>query len=280
MELYIDVIFFVTWGMDTFLLWMAGRFIGLKRSRKRLFLSGFLVSCGACLWLCLFRRGGLLCALFLLSSGVLLAYAPKSGFLFLRLLGAALLSSFLLGGGATLLFTLTESQRMLGQGLVIAKLYPWQLLLWSVLFAYFLLKLGAGWIETHICRRREFCTVAVLWRGKCVEARTLIDTGNGLKQGDGRGIAVLELRAVLPLFTAAEGISLLSGNTAGLDSVPFASLGHPNGRLCGILAEQVTLFFGERSVCHQNIFLGISMESFTGSYEGLVPPCLLKEEGR
>ena len=38
--------------------------------------------------------------------------------------------------------------------------YPWQMLVWSVGMAYALLKLGGKWIESHIQRRREFCTIS------------------------------------------------------------------------------------------------------------------------
>lgn len=60
-------------------------------------------------------------------------------------------------------------------------------------------------------RRREFCTAAVFRQGRCAEVRVLIDTGNGLKQEDDRGVAILEMQAVLPLFSAEEGVRLLSG---------------------------------------------------------------------
>lgn len=277
--IYIDIIFLVTWGMDAFLLWMAGRILGLHRKKKRFLLGGFFAAVCYCGWLCIFRRnGGILLALLLLAGGIFIAYTPKSGRIFLRLMGTVLLSSFLLGGGAQLLFTFTQAQRLFGQGLAVQRVYPWWLLPWSVLLAYILLKLGAGWMETHIQRRREFCTVAVFWRGRYTEVRTLIDTGNGLRQADGRGVAILELQAVLPLFTAEEGVRLLSGERAGLEWLAFSSLGNPDGRLWGIRAEKLVLFFGEKSICHRDIFVGIAEEAFTGSYEGIVPPSLWKED--
>ena len=233
---------------------------------------------------CVIARGFSFCkeaalfSLLLLAGGVFIAYTPKSGKIFLRLMGTTLLSSFLLGGGAQLLFTFTQAQRLFGQGLIVERIYPWWLLPWAVLLAYVLLKLGAGWIETHICRRREFCTVAVFRQGRCAEVRTLIDTGNGLKQADDRGVAILEMQAVLPLFSAEEGMRLLSGSREGLEWLAFSSLGNPNGRLWGIRAEKLILFFGEKSICHRDIFVGIAEEAFTGSYEGIVPPSLWKED--
>ena len=176
------------------------------------------------------------------------------------------------------MFTFTQAQRLFGQGLIVEQIYPWWLLPWAVLLAYVLLKLGAGWMETHICRRREFCTAAVFRQGRCAEVRVLIDTGNGLKQADDRGVAILEMQAVLPLFSAEEGMRLLSGSREGLEWLAFSSLGNPNGRIWGIRAEKLILFFGEKSICHRDIFVGIAEEAFTGSYEGIVPPSLWKED--
>ena len=39
-KIYIDIVFPVTWGMDAFLLWMAGRILGLRRKRWRFAFGG------------------------------------------------------------------------------------------------------------------------------------------------------------------------------------------------------------------------------------------------
>ena len=108
----------------------------------------------------------------------------------------------------------------------------------------------------------------------------MIDTGNGLRQEDGRGVAVLEFAALQPLFTPEESVALLQGVREGLGlcALPYSSLGNPDGRLWGVRAEQLEISFGEMSVRYSDIFVGITFEAFTGAYEGLLPPCLLKEE--
>ena len=105
----------------------------------------------------------------------------------------------------------------------------------------------------------------------------LIDTGNGLKE-KGKGVAVVQLSAILPLFTREEQIRILSGDQDWLEGLAYTSLGNHDGRLKGIRAEKLILRFAEESIVHKNIIVGINMEDFTGAYEGLVPPCLLEEE--
>lgn len=118
---------------------------------------------------------------------------------------------------------------------------------------------------------------AILWRGRGVEGRMLIDTGNGLRER-GRGVAVVESSTLLPLFSKEEQVRILSGDMTGMEWLAFTSLGNPDGRLWGIRAEKLILSFGEERIVHKNIFIGINREEFTGAYEGLVPPCLLEEE--
>lgn len=276
--LYIDVVFLISFAMDTFLLWAAGRIAGFSSKKCRIFWGGFLSALLFCLWLCFFgKNGGFLLSVLLLGCGLFIAYYPKQGRNWLRLFGSAVAISFLMGGGVNLVFTMTQAQRFFGQGIVIQKAYPWWLLPWSVGMAYVLLKLSGKWLEANIQRRREYCTAKVLFRGKGIEGRMLIDTGNGLQE-QGRGVAVVQLSALLPLFSREEQMRILSGNMTGLEWLSFSSLGNPDGRLWGIRAEKLILSFGEERIVHKNIFVGINMEDFTGAYEGLVPPCLLEEE--
>lgn len=271
---YIDILFCVSWGMNTFLLWAAGRIVGLRTKKWRVVLGGLLSAAFYCVWLIYTgEQGKLLVSVVLLGLGIWAAYLPKTAKIFLRLFGGSILASFLLGGGIQVLFTLTKRQMGIR--------YPWYLLLWSVLISYFGLKAGAKWLEANIQRRKECCTVSVCWRGKQAEGRVLIDTGHGLKQEDGRGVLILELAAVLPLFLPGEGVRLLAGEwekIEGLESLAFGSLGNADGRLWGFYADEGKLYFGEKEIIHKNIFVGISKDGFSGAYEGLTPPCLLEEE--
>ena len=278
MELYIDMIFMVSWCMDAFLLWTAGRICGFRTKKRRVVAGGFLSALLYCFWVCFFQnKGGFLLSVLLLSIGLLVAYYPKNGRNLLRLFVASWAGSFLLGGGMNVLFTMTQAQRLFGKGLILQKTYPWWLLPWAVGMAYACLKLAGTWLEANIRRRQDFCTINVLFRGRGTECRVLIDTGNGL-QKQGRGVAVVQISSLLPLFTKEEQMRFLSGDMRGLDWMAYTSLGNPNGRLWGIQAEKLILSFGERYIIHKNIFVGMNSEDFTGAYEGLVPPSLLEEE--
>ena len=84
-KIYIDIVFPVTWGMDAFLLWMAGRILGLRRKRWRFAFGGLFAAVCDCVWLFFLQRsGGALFSLLLLAGGVFIAYTPKSGKIPLR----------------------------------------------------------------------------------------------------------------------------------------------------------------------------------------------------
>ncbi|MBQ3567443.1 MAG: sigma-E processing peptidase SpoIIGA [Anaerotignum sp.] len=278
MELYIDVVFLVCLGMNAFLLWAAGRVAGFLTGKRRLFYGSLLTSLLYCLWLCIGGIGnGFLLSFLLLGTGLFVSYYPKQGRNWLRLFSSAWAVSFLMGGCVSVLFTMTQAQRFFGKGMVLQKAFPWWLLLWASGVAYGALKLSAKWLEANILRRREYCTAAILFRGRGVEGRMLIDTGNGLQE-KGRGVAVVQMSVLLPLFSAAEQVRILSGERNGLEWMSYTSLGNPDGKLYGIRAEKLILSFGEKQIVHKNIFVGINEMEFTGAYEGLVPPCLLEEE--
>ena len=271
--IYIDVLFFISFCMDTFLLWAAGRIVGFRAKFLRLLLGGGLAALCHCLWvLHLGDNGGIWISFCLLGVGTAAAYLPKTAKQFLRLSGGVWLASFLLSGGIQVLFTMTQGR----QGTMLR--YPWYLLLWAVVFSYCCLKAGARWVEANIQRRQEFCSVCLFHQGRQAAGRVLIDTGNGLKQADGRGVVILELSAILPLFSKEEAVRLLLGEREGLESLSFGSLGNPDGRLWGIRAEEMHLCYGEKRIIHKNIFVGMTTEAFTGAYDVVTPPCLLKEE--
>ena len=276
--IYIDVVFLISWGMDAFLLWAAGHIAGFSAKRCRIFLGGFLSALCFCIHLCFFEmKTGVLSAFLFLGMALVAAYYPKNGKNWMRLSGSVVAASFLMGGGVQILFGMTQAQRFLGTGIVVQKAYPWWLLPWSFSMAYVFLKMAGNWLEANIQRRQEYCTAAIFFRERRAEGRMLIDTGNGLKT-QGRGVAVVQLSLLLPLFSVEEQVRLLSGERAGLKSLSYTSLGNPDGRLWGIPAEKLVLSFGKKRIIHKHIFVGINENDFTGEYEGLVPPCLLEEE--
>ena len=276
--IYIDVVFLVSWGMHTFLLWSAGRIAGFSTKTWRAMLGGFFSAFIYCLELCLFRGdSGILLSVFLLGLGLVFAYYPKQGRNWCRLFVSVWAVSFLMGGAVNVLFTLTQAQGLFGKGFMIQQTYPWWFSPWAVGMAYICLKISAKWLQANIQRRKEYCTAYILWRGKGLENRVLIDTGNGLVER-GRGVAVIQLSAMLSLFSEEEQMQIFSGNMQGLDWMSYSSLGNPDGRLWGIRCEKLILSYGEKKIIHKNIFVGINFEDFAGAYEGLVPPCLLEEE--
>lgn len=277
--IYIDILFFWEMVIDCFLLWATGQINGFHAKKWRLFIGGFLGAFVHCLMIIVFypNDGGVFLSVGLLFLGLSVAYLPKNMKNFSRLFFTALFTSFLLGGGLNVIFTLTQAQSMLGSGLILKQtFFPWQLLVWGIVVSYILLKLSGKWIESHIRRRRDFCTVYIRKDGRWVEGRVLIDTGNGLKK-DGKGVIVMEIQVVLSLFSAEDGEKIMRGNRDAFIPMHYSSLGNTQGALWGFIAEECRICFGEKAVRHEKLYIGISFDLFSGAYEGLLPPSLLEE---
>ena len=278
--IYIDVIFFLEWGMNFFLLWVIGKVCGLYRKLWRIILGGFLSSLFHFFWILFFfpKQGGIVLSLFLLILAIETTYFPKNINHFIKLLMVSLGTSFLLGGALNVLFIMTQTQKFLGSGLIIENTtFPWYYLLWAIMVSYLLIKWGDKWIETHIRKRKEFCTICLKNKGAWAEGYTLIDTGNGLKR-EGKGVIIMEFSTLLPLFSLTEIEEILEGERKNLIPLEFTSLGNVEGGLWGIQVEECSIRFGAKKITYKNIFVGINFDGFVGGYEGLTPPCLLEEE--
>ncbi len=277
--LYIDILFLLEWFMHFFLLFASGRFCGIYRGVGRILLGSFVASALHifCLYLIFPKRVGLFWSMIFLMIGILLTYSPKTIPHFTKLCLATIFSSFLLGGGLNVYFVMTQQQAFLGTFPVQAiqpQNFPWYYLIWSVIVSYILIRKGEKFIQNHIQKRTDFCTV-VLKKGEVsVEGYALIDTGNHLKY-EGRGVVILELSVLLPLFTREENEKILKGERDFLIPLTFSSLGNAEGGLFGFLVEECVIKFGGEKITYEDFFVGIQFDGFIGGYEGLIPPSLL-----
>ena len=135
-KIYIDIVFPVTWGMDAFLLWMAGRILGLRRKWWRFAFGGLFAAVCDCAWLFFLQRsGGVLFSLLLLAGGVFIAYTPKKRKNIFAADGDNTAFFVPAWRRRTALFTFTQARKgLFGQGLIVERIYPWWLLPWAVLW--------------------------------------------------------------------------------------------------------------------------------------------------
>lgn len=277
--LYIDILFLLEWLMHFFLLFASGRFCGIYRGGGRILFGSFVASALHIFCLCLIlpKQVGLFWSIIFLMIGILLTYSPKTIQHFTKLCLATIFSSFLLGGGLNVYFVMMQQQVFFGTIPVQAtppQNFPWYYLIWSVIVSYILIRKGEKFIRNHIQNRIEFCTVVLKKGDICVEGYALIDTGNHLNY-QGRGVAILELSVLLPLFTREENERILKGERDFLIPLTFSSLGNADGGLYGFFVDKCVLKFGGEAIQYEDFFVGIQFDGFVGGYEGLIPPCLL-----
>lgn len=276
--IYIDVIFILQGAIHCFLLKTASKISGYNYYNWfTLLLGGFVASLCHILWLIFFfpNNGGILLSFFTISISILISFSPKTLSYFIRIFLSSIFASFLFSGGLNILFMVGKTQHFLGQGITVLPItFPWYYLLWGTIVGYIIIKKCDKWITNHITKRQEFCNITIFKKDKNTTAYLLIDTGNTLVF-ENQGIVIVEFATLINLFTYEEIQEILTGNRNLLTPFPFNSLGNTSDNLWGFKADKVIVYFGEKKIIHNDFWIGINFQGFTGGFEGLAPTDLI-----
>lgn len=279
-SIYLDVVFIAQLGMNTLLLWMTKRFLSLQAKNWRILLGGLVSSLLHCTWIFISQslESGLLFSLLLLLVGIEIAFFPRSIRMVAKCIAASLLASFLLGGGLQIALMRTQMLSHFGDGMVVRQNFmPWHYLIWAIIVSYLLLKCLGKHVEGYISKRHTYCSIYIRKDERVVCLRGLIDTGNQLTK-DGKGAVIVSTDRVLSLFEKDTRISLLCGDTQGLEPLPYASLGNAEGVIWGFIAQECRICVEDKIWRHENVYIGMNSEGFSGGYDAIVPSGLLEEE--
>ena len=210
-EVYADLYILINFGMDMICLTITATLLHCRIKRLRLFLAaltGGLYALFSLLW----GMGGLAGILLdcLAAAGLCaIAFLEKRTTLsrILRLTGVYLLTSVLLGGAMTALYSLLNRlelpfDQVEGDGISV-----WTFALLTTVAGFFTLR-GGKWFG--MAKRTQAVTVTATLFGKEVTLRALVDSGNLLKDPiTGKSVIVAEekkLREILPpALQAANG---------------------------------------------------------------------------
>ena len=132
------------------------------------------------------------------------------------------------------------------------------------------------------------CNVSIELNNKTVNIKTMIDTGNMLKEPiSGLPVIVVEntaLYELIPKEILDNLDDILGGDfqkipdnikstyIAKLKWIPYSSLGKQNGMLVGIKADKAIVEKDDQVIEHDNVIVGIYNKSLTkrGEYRGLI----------
>lgn len=227
MEVYVDVLMLLNFGVDLLLLWGSNKLSGYPPGGIRPVLAAIVgaVYAGGCVlpgWGFLGSSVWRLVALGVMSviAFGLNASALRRGILFVFLTMAL--------GGIVM---------VIGRGDV-----------WSVLIAAAILGAMCLMGLNGNAGKKEYATVFIRHKEKKLQMTALIDTGNTLKDPvTGCGVLVADAGAAMELLRLDQRelqhpIETISqGNCPGLRLIPYCAVGQPSGMLLGLRVEELRI---------------------------------------
>ncbi|MBR3003245.1 MAG: sigma-E processing peptidase SpoIIGA [Clostridia bacterium] len=198
------------------------------------------------------------------------------------------LVSFVFGGAAFALIYIIKPQDILMKNGLFLGTYPLKTVILSAIVAFAIIVVTFKIVKSKISKKDMYKEIIVSIEGKEVEVRTMIDTGNLLKEPiTGKPVIVVEhtcLYNVLPKEILNNLDKILGGDFSNVNDeiknkyitklkfIPFSSLGKQNGMLLGITPEYIKIIDEQEAIKKTNVIVGIYSKSLTkdGKYRALI----------
>ncbi|HHX51840.1 MAG TPA: sigma-E processing peptidase SpoIIGA [Clostridia bacterium] len=298
--IYIDVVFAVNFLMDFLILWSVARFGQFRTSWLKI-LAGALV--GSFYSLVIFFPGpGFLetigIKLLVSMIMILLSFSWHSVKYFLQALGCFYLISFMVGGAMLGGIYFLQGSLLQGSffpGIFFLSGIPSVWLLAGLASLAFFSYLGSSLIKKGLFRRLYLVSTVVCFGEKRIAARSLVDTGNQLRDPLTRcPVMILEyslLKEVLPsqlqdFYENREEpelektLQVLAGTSWAVKVrvIPFKTIGRRKGMLLGLKPDMVYVVTEEKTVKHHSVIIGVYAGTLSpeNKYRALLHPELLQ----
>lgn len=197
------------------------------------------------------------------------------------------LTSFAFGGASFALIYIIKPQDILMKNGLFLGTYPLKTVLLAAIVAFILIIGVFKIVKTKISKKDMFKDIKIHIEGKELVVKTMVDTGNMLKEPiTGKPVIVVEhtlLYDVLPKDILNNLENILGGDFENLSDetkikyipklkfIPFSSLGKQNGMLVGIKPTYIEIM-QEENLKKEDVIIGIYNKSFTknGEYRALM----------
>ncbi|MBO5094798.1 MAG: sigma-E processing peptidase SpoIIGA [Lachnospiraceae bacterium] len=265
-ELYIDAFFLLNFVIDTLLLFLVGKVLGCTATHLRLLFGGAFGAGMACvltvvpflpIWGKLFAGYGIIsiCMLRITFSGLRLQALFRAGIV---LYGFA----FLLGGLLQMLSLQISFFRRHGMTLAAVCAV-------SICAAGAVASLYEKWKRS---REDHFVPVRLVWQGRELTVRALVDTGNSLREPiSGKPVSIVEKRIAEQLFGGVY--------PTVFRAVPFRSIGKGHGILEGYEITELTVTGENEKIKIKKPVVGLfdGRLSTDAAYQMILHPELLQK---
>lgn len=198
------------------------------------------------------------------------------------------LTSFVFGGVAFALIYVVKPQEILMKNGIFLGTYPLKTVFLGGIVGLVIIVISFQMVKNKISKKDMYCQIKIYLYGKEITLKSMIDTGNLLKEPiTGMPVIVVEHTALyetIPKEILNNLENILGGDfkkipeeiqkeyMAKLKVIPFSSLGKQNGMLLGIKAEKVEIEKEEQILIKTDVIIGIYNKSLTkrGEYRALI----------
>lgn len=218
---------------------------------------------------------------------VYIAYNPQSLKKLWRNLLIFYLTSFVFGGAAFALIYVVKPQDILMRNGLFLGTYPLKIVILGGIVGFILIIVAFKLVKSKISKKDMFCEMEFKMNDEIIKTRTMIDTGNLLKEPiTNTPVVVVEhtlLYDCMPKEILNNLEAILGGDfenipedikmkyISKLKLIPFSSLGKQNGMIVGIKPEYIKIMQEEKNILKKDVIIGIYNKSLTkrGEYRAL-----------
>ncbi len=203
------------------------------------------------------------------------------------------LTSFTFGGIAFMLLFFISPNNLVMENNHFIGTYPIKVAVLSGGVGFIVITVVAEIIKSNINKKSMICDLEIFYDGKYKKLKTMLDTGNLLKEPISKTDVVIVEKESLEGIVSNDILKnikcILKGKWIEADNIhsykfkliPFSSLGNENGLLIGFKPDYIKIY-GEEECIRKNVLIAIydGKLSRTNSYSSLIGLDILNKEER
>lgn len=220
-----------------------------------------------------------------------IAFSPKKAKYLIKELIMFYLVSLTFGGAAFMLLYFINPSNIVNENGILVGTYPLKATLIGAAVGFTIIAIVSKIVKDRMSKKEMLCDLEIFYEGKTEKIKTMIDTGNLLKDPITSADVIIVEKDSLKNLVSSEILENIENIVSGkwLDSskvhkykfkiIPFTSLGNSNGILLGFKPDYVRVL-NENETVKSNIVIGIynGKLSRTNAYSSLIGINILKEE--
>lgn len=203
------------------------------------------------------------------------------------------LTSFTFGGIAFMLLFFVSPNSLVIENNHFVGTYPIKVAVVSGGLGFVIVTIVASYIKSTLSKKSMICNLEIFYNGKNIKIKTMLDTGNLLKDPISKNDVIIVEKDSLEEIIAKDILknmqNILKGkwiDTGKVHSykfklIPFSSLGNENGLLIAFKPDYIKVY-GEEECVRDDILVGIydGKLSRNNMYTSLIGLDILNKEGK